>query len=88
MVGWQFGTARYSSTGKRYSAGQVKSSLLVPVFWFLTLCALCGLLKHDVGSKEVEEDGDEDKLSTETGDDDQDDQVGNSDYQGLVLDFS
>ena len=41
-----------------------------------------------MGSKEVEEDGDEDELSAETGDDDQDDQVGNSDYQGLVLDFS
>ena len=62
--------------------------MLVPVFWFLTLCALCGLLKQDVGSKEVEEDGDEDKLSAETGNDDQDDQVGNGDHQGLALDFS
>ena len=62
--------------------------MLVPVFWFLTLCALCGLLKQDVGSKEVEEDGDEDELSAETSDNDQDDQVGNGDHQGLVLDFS
>ena len=79
------GTAGSTS---RYSAEQVKSFMLVPVFWFLTLCALCGLLKQEVGSKEVEEDGDEDKLSAETGDDDQDDQVGDSDHQGLVLDFS